>query len=222
MAKYSRIEVYLKMKETGVVPVFYHADIDVCKEVIHSCYKGGIRVFEFVNRGDFAHDIFSQLNKFVLKELPEMILGAGSIVDGDTASLYIQSGANFIVSPLLNKSIMKVCNRRKIMWSAGCGTVTEISKAQELGCEIVKLFPASEIGGPSFVKAVRGSMPWTDIMPTGGVKCDRENLESWFSSGVTCVGIGSDLFQKEIINTKNWMALTEKASELMGIIKSVR
>ena len=108
------------------------------------------------------------------------------------------------------------------MWSAGCGTVTEISKAQELGCEILKLFPASEIGGPSFVKAVRGPMPWTDIMPTGGVKCDRENLESWFSSGVTCVGIGSDLFQKEIINTKNWMALTEKASELMGIIKSVR
>ena len=160
MAKYTRIEVYLKMKETGVVPVFYHADINVCKEVIHSCYKGGIRVFEFVNRGDFAHDIFSQLNKFVLKELPDMILGAGSIVDGDTASLYIQSGANFIVSPLLNKSIMKVCNRRKIMWSAGCGTVTKSTK-HRAGCEILKLFPIRNWWSFICKKAVRGPMPWT-------------------------------------------------------------
>ncbi|MCT4645109.1 MAG: bifunctional 4-hydroxy-2-oxoglutarate aldolase/2-dehydro-3-deoxy-phosphogluconate aldolase [Carboxylicivirga sp.] len=222
MAKYTRIEVYQAMKETGVVPVFYNADIEVCKNVLKACYNGGIRVFEFVNRGDFAHELFAELNTYALAELPGMILGAGSVVEEGTTALYIQNGANFIVSPLLNENMAKICNRRKVMWSPGCGTISEIGKAQELGAEVVKVFPASEVGGPSFVKAVKAPMPWTDIMPTGGVTCDKENLELWFAAGVTCVGMGSNLFPKEIMASKNYEALEEKARELVETIKCLR
>jgi len=222
MAKYSRIEVFQAMKETGVVPVFYHSDIEVCKAVLKACYNGGIRVFEFVNRGDFAHELFAEMNKYTLAELPGMILGAGSIVEEGTTALYIQNGTNFIVSPLLNKQMAKVCNRRKIMWSPGCGTISEINKAQELGAELVKVFPASEVGGPSFIKAVKAPMPWTDIMPTGGVSCEKENLEKWFSAGVTCVGMGSNLFPKDIMQNKDWKALEVKVKELIETILSIK
>jgi len=222
MAKYSRSEVFSAMKATGVVPVFFDSDIEVCKNVVKACYDGGIRVFEFVNRGDFAHEVFSELNKYALKELPGMILGAGSIVEGATTALYIQAGANFIVSPLLNEEMAKICNRRGVSWSPGCGTISEISKAQELGAEIVKLFPASEIGGASFVKAVKGPMPWTNIMPTGGVDTTEVNLKTWFDAGVTCVGMGSNLFPKEIMASKNYAALADKVRELMATIEKVR
>jgi 2-dehydro-3-deoxyphosphogluconate aldolase/(4S)-4-hydroxy-2-oxoglutarate aldolase len=222
MAKYSRIEVFQAMKTTGVVPVFFHQDIDVCKAVVRACYNGGIRVFEFVNRGDFAHELFAELNKYALAELPGMILGAGSIVEEATTALYIQNGANFIVTPLLNENMARICNRRKIMWSPGCGTISEINMAQELGCEVVKLFPASEVGGPSFVKAVKAPMPWTDVMPTGGVTCEKENLSEWFAAGVTCVGMGSNLFPKSIMENKEWNVLEEKARMLIETIKSLR
>jgi 2-dehydro-3-deoxyphosphogluconate aldolase/(4S)-4-hydroxy-2-oxoglutarate aldolase len=222
MAKYSRIEVFQAMKSTGVVPVFFHQDIDVCKAVVTACYKGGIRVFEFVNRGDFAHELFAELNKYALAELPGMILGAGSIVEEATTALYIQNGANFIVSPLLNDNMARLCNRRKIMWSPGCATITEINKAQELGAEMVKLFPASEVGGPSFVKAVKAPMPWTDVMPTGGVTCEKENLELWFAAGVTCVGMGSNLFSKEIMENEDYKALENKTKALVDIIRSLK
>lgn len=222
MAKYSRSEVVTAMKATGVVPVFFHADLETSKNVLKACYDGGIRVFEFVNRGDFAHEIFGQLNKYALQELPGMILGAGSIVEAATTALYIQLGANFIVSPLLNEDMAKTCNRRGIAWSPGCGTISEINKAQELGAEVVKLFPASEIGGPSFVKAVKGPMPWTNIMPTGGVDSSEANLKGWFSAGVTCVGMGSNLFPKELLDKGDFAGLTAKVKELMTTINKVR
>src|SRR5690606_24165713 len=140
----------------------------------------GIRVFEFTNRGDYAHEVFTVLNKYAAQTLPEMILGVGSVVDAGTTSLYIQLGANFIVSPILNEDMAKVCNRRKVMWSPGCGSLSEINKAEELGAEVVKIFPGSEVGGPSFVKAVKGPCPWTNIMPTGGVTPTEDNLKGWF------------------------------------------
>ena len=222
MAKYSRSEVVTAMKATGVVPVFFHADLETSKNVLKACYDGGIRVFEFVNRGDFAHEIFGELNKYALQELPGMILGAGSIVEAATTALYIQLGANFIVSPLLNEDMAKTCNRRGVAWSPGCGTISEINKAQELGAEVVKLFPASEIGGPSFVKAVKGPMPWTNIMPTGGVDTSEANLKGWFSAGVTCVGMGSNLFPKELLDKGDFAGLTAKVKELMTTINKVR
>ncbi|MCF6297444.1 MAG: bifunctional 4-hydroxy-2-oxoglutarate aldolase/2-dehydro-3-deoxy-phosphogluconate aldolase, partial [Flavobacteriaceae bacterium] len=151
-------------------------------------------------------------------ELPGMILGVGSITDASAASLYMQLGANFIVTPVLREDIAKVCNRRKILWSPGCGTLTEIAKAEELGCEIVKLFPGG-IYGPKFVAAIKGPCPWTSIMPTGGVSPTEENLKEWFEAGVTCVGIGSQLISKEIISNRSFKILTQNIKNTLSLIK---
>lgn len=219
MARFSRIEVYRMMIDTGLIPVFYHSDVEITKQVVKACYKGGVRVFEFTNRGDFAQDVFEEVVKWAEKECPEMILGVGSIVDAPTAALYIQLGTNFVVGPLLNPDIFKVCNRRQIAYSPGCATTTEIGYAQELGAEIVKVFPAGNVGGPSFVKSIKGPMPWSKIMVTGGVEPTEENLSAWFNAGVTCVGIGSNLFPKEIIKNQNWDAITELCKNCLTIIK---
>ena len=222
MARFTRIEVFIKMSETGMIPVFYNQDVEVCKEVVKACYAGGVRVFEFTNRGDFAHEVFNNLNKWAITELPELILGVGSVVDAPTAALYIQMGANFIVSPILNPEIAKICNRRKIAWSPGCGSLNDISHAEELGAEIVKIFPGTSVGGPEFVKAVKGPCPWSNIMPTGGVEPEEENLKKWFNAGVTCVGMGSKLFPAEIIKKQNWSFITEACDKALTLIKKVR
>ncbi|MCF6360910.1 MAG: bifunctional 4-hydroxy-2-oxoglutarate aldolase/2-dehydro-3-deoxy-phosphogluconate aldolase [Cyclobacteriaceae bacterium] len=222
MARFTRIEVALRMKETGLVPVFYHKDIDVCKKVLKACYDGGIRVFEFTNRGDYAHEVFNALNKYAAEHAPEMILGIGSVIDAGTTSLYIQNGANFIVSPIVNSEMAKVCNRRKVSWSPGCGSLTEISYAEELGAEVVKIFPGSQVGGPSFVAAVRGPFPWTSIMPTGGVEPTEENLKGWFKAGVHCVGMGSKLFVKDGDGNFDYQQLTQKAKGTLAIIQQFK
>ena len=221
MARFSRIEVIRVMEQTGLVPLFYHTDIELGKKVLRACYTGGARLMEFTNRGDYAHEVFSELNKFCEKELPEMIMGVGSVTDAGTASLYMQLGANFVVTPVLREDIAVVCNRKKVLWSPGCGTLTEISKAEELGCEIVKLFPA-EVLGSSFVKAIKGPCPWTKIMPTGGVTTDEENLKMWFQAGVTCVGMGSKLISKEIIKSGDFTALEKGVKKTLEIINGLR
>ena len=218
MAKFSRIEVYQAMINTGVVPVFYHADIEIAKQVVKACYEGGIRVFEFTNRGDFAQEVFAELIKWADKECPKMILGIGSIVDAPTAALYIQLGANFVVGPLLNPDIFKVCNRRQIAYSPGCATTTEIGYAQELGAEIIKVFPGGNVGGRSFVKNIKAPMPWSRIMVTGGVEPTEENLSAWFNAGVTCVGMGSNLFPKEVLKNREWTKITELCKNSLSII----
>ena len=210
------------MKETGMVPVFYHQDIEVCKAVVKACYDGGARVFEFTNRGDFATLLFAELNKWTIENCPEMIMGVGSIVDEATAAMYIALGTNFIVAPLIDEGTAKVCNKRKIAWSPGCGSVTEIGRAHEMGAEVVKIFPGSQVGGPSFVKAVKGPMPWASIMPTGGVSPTEDNLKGWFEAGVTCVGMGSQLFPKEVLVEKNYQYITDKCAEALTIINQLK
>ncbi|MFZ4549541.1 MAG: bifunctional 4-hydroxy-2-oxoglutarate aldolase/2-dehydro-3-deoxy-phosphogluconate aldolase [Bacteroidales bacterium] len=222
MAKYTRIQVALEMKETGLVPVFYHPDLQVCMHVLKACYDGGVRVFEFTNRGDFAHEIFAELNKYAIRELPGMILGIGSVIDAGTTSLYIQLGTNFVVSPVLVEEMAKVCNRRKIFWSPGCGSLTEISYAEELGAEVVKIFPAEQVGGPKFVENIKGPCPWTSIMPTGGVEPTEDNLSKWFKAGVICVGMGSQLITKDIIKNSSYDVLTQKVKETLAIIQKYR
>lgn len=210
------------MRRQGVIPVFYHADAELCKEILRASYAAGIRVFEFTNRGDFAHEVFGTLNKWAATELPELMLGVGSVVDAPTAALYIQLGAAFVVSPLLNEEMAPVCNRRKILWAPGCGSLSEIGRAEELGAEIVKIFPGSSVGGPEFVKAVKGPCPWSSIMPTGGVEPTEESLKAWFKAGVTCVGMGSNLFPKKLIEAKDWKAITDTINNIRAIIASVR
>lgn len=222
MAKYTRIQVALTMKENGMVPVFFHKDIEVCKKVLKACYDGGSRVFEFTNRGDWAHLVFQELIIWAEKETPGMILGVGSVVDAGTTSLYIQLGANFVVSPVLNPDMAVVCNRRKISWSPGCGSLSEISKAEELGAEVVKIFPGSQVGGPSFVQAVLGPCPWSSIMPTGGVSPDQKNLSEWFKAGVHCVGMGSQLMIKKPDGSFDYNAIEQKTREALSIIADLR
>ena len=221
MARYSRIEVAQVMKETGLVPLFFHSDIEVAKKVLQACYNGGARLMEFTSRGDFAHEVFGELNKYALSKLPGMILGVGSVTDAGSASLYMQLGANFVVTPVLREDIAIACNRRKVLWSPGCGSLTEIAKAEELGCEIVKLFPGGSYG-PSYVKAIKGPQPWTSIMPTGGVSPIKESIEAWFNAGVTCVGMGSKLISKEVIVNEDYKGLENTISKALALIKSAR
>ena len=184
MAQFTRIEVAQTMKESGMVPLFFHQDAAVAKKVLKACYDGGARLMEFTNRGDFALEVFTEMTQYAIKELPGMIMGVGSVTDAAAASAYMLNGANFVVTPVLREDIAVVCNRRKVLWSPGCGSLTEIAKAEELGCEIVKLFPGSTYG-PGFVKGVLAPQPWTNIMPTGGVSPTEENLKGWFDAGVT-------------------------------------
>ncbi len=221
MARFSRIEVFNEMKNTGLVPLFYHDDISLAKEVLKACYEGGARILEFTNRGDYAHEVFAELNKFAETELPQMILGIGSVTDAGTASLYLQNGANFVVTPVFREDIAIVCNRKKVLWSPGCGSLTEIARAEELGCELVKLFPGDTYGA-GFIKAIKGPQPWTNIMPTGGVTPEKENLKAWFDAGATCVGMGSKLISKEILSSKDFPKLTSRVNKLLELIKELR
>lgn len=222
MAKFSRIQVAQAMHETGLVPIFYNPDLELCKQVLKACYDGGVRVMEFTNRGDFAHEVFRDLMKYSLAACPEMILGVGSVVDAGTTALYLQLGSNFIVSPVLNPEMAKVCNRRKVAWSPGCGSLTEISYAEELGAEVVKIFPGQQVGGPAFVKAVKGPCPWTSIMPTGGVEPTRENLTPWFDAGAVCVGMGSKLISKELLAKGDFAALTRTVADTIALIRELK
>ena len=222
MAKFNKIQVLNAMASTGMVPVFYHKDVEVAKNVVKACYDGGVRAFEFTNRGDFAQDVFAELVKWAAKECPEMVMGIGSIVDQGTAALYIQLGANFVVGPLFNPEIAKICNRRLIPYTPGCGSVSEIGFAQELGCDLCKVFPAGNVGGPSFVKNVKAPMPWSMLMVTGGVEPTKENLTAWIKAGVTCVGMGSNLFPKEVVDAQDWGWIVAKCQEAFGYIAEAR
>lgn len=222
MARFKRLEVLNAMVQTGVVPVFYHGDAETAVSIVRACADGGARVVEFTNRGDRAFMVFAELAKRFAEERPEVILGAGSIVDAPTAALYLSSGANFLVGPVLNAEIARLCNRRKVAYSPGCGTPSEISAAEELGVEIVKIFPGKEVGGPAFVKNLLGPCPWTSLMPTGGVEATRESLEAWFAAGVACVGMGSNLITKEAVAARDFAGITRKVAQVIAWIRQIR
>jgi 2-dehydro-3-deoxyphosphogluconate aldolase/(4S)-4-hydroxy-2-oxoglutarate aldolase len=222
MARFSRLEVLNTMINTGLVPVFYNKDIEVAKKVAKACAEGGSRILEFTNRGDLAYQVFTELLKYCEKELPQLILGIGSVIDPGTAAIYISCGTNFVVGPVLNPEVAKVCNRRKVPYSPGCGSVSEISQAEECGAEICKIFPGSQVGGPGFVKSVRGPMPWTRIMPTGGVDATEESIRAWFGAGVCCVGMGSKLITKEAVAKGDFEGIKNKVREVLGRIRSAR
>ena len=221
MAKFDKIAVMEKIGSTGMVPVFYNKDIEVAKKVVKACYDGGVRAFEFTNRGDFAHEVFAEVIKFAAKECPEMAMGVGSVVDPATAALYIQMGACFVVGPLFNPEIAKICNRRLVPYTPGCGSISEVGPAQEVGCDLCKVFPG-DVLGPAFVKGLRAPMPWSKLMVTGGVKPTQENLEGWFKAGVYCVGMGSNLFPKDVIAAQDWGKISELCAGALQIIKDIR
>lgn len=217
MAKFDKMSVMQKIGAAPIVPVFYHKDAEIAKKVVKACYDGGVKAFEFTNRGDFAHEVFAEVVKFAAKECPEMAIGVGSVVDPGTASLYMQLGACFVVGPLFNPEIAKVCNRRGVPYVPGCGTVSEVGFAMEVGCDLIKVFPG-DVLGPKFVKGLLAPMPWTKLMVTGGVEPTEENLSGWFKAGVYAVGMGSKLFPKDKIAAEDWQYITDKCSEVFNVV----
>ena len=222
MSRFTRMQVLNRMVDVGVVPVFYNPDIEVARNIVKAVAAGGATVVEFTNRGDHAWEVFTALERFCAAELPEVALGVGSVIDAPTAGLYVNCGSSFVVGPTLNPAVAELCNRRKVAYSPGCGSASEISQAEALGCEIVKLFPAGEVGGPAFVKALRGPCPWTSIMPTGGVDATEESLKAWFDAGVACVGMGSKLITKDLVAAGDWGGITEKVSFVVGMIRKLK
>lgn len=220
MSKFTRQQVVSAMKSTGMVPVFYNADIEVAKGVVDAAYKGGVRVFEFTNRGGNAFDVFTQLLKHI-EQYPDLLLGIGTIMDGATAKKFIDAGAHFIVSPILKPEMAEVCKKHDISWTPGCATLTEIVTGKELGADVIKIFPGSVLG-PGFVSAVMPVVPGLQLMPTGGVEPNEKNLTAWFKAGVICVGMGSQLFTKEIMETKNWSLLEKNVAEALEVIRKIR
>ena len=219
MAKFKKLQTLNAIIETGIVPVYYNGDAFVAKNVVKACYAGGIRAFEFTNRGDRAHEIFRELIVSLQDECPELVLGAGTILDAPTAELYIQLGANFIIAPNFNPEVARLCNRRGIPYSPGCGTVTEICNALEAGCDLIKIFPAGCVGGPAFVKNVLAPLPFVNLMVTGSVEPTEENLKAWAASGVAAVGMGSKLFPKEVIQNGDWHTITQLSQDSIKYLK---
>ena len=221
MARFDKVSVLEKIGTTGIVPVFYNGDVEVAKQVVKACYEGGVRAFEFTNRGDFAHEVFAEVVKYAAVECPEMAVSVGSIVDAPTASLYIQLGACFVVGPLFNADVAKVCNRRLVPYTPGCGTVTEVGLAQEAGCDLCKVFPGDVLGA-KFVKGLMAPMPWTKIMVTGGVEPTAESISKWFKAGAFAVGMGSCLFPKELMASKDWSAISKICAEAIAVVEQER
>jgi len=222
MARYTRLEVLNTILELGLVPVFYNPDLEVAKQIVAACRAGGARVVEFTNRGDFAFQVYTALAQHGARIEPDVILGVGSIIDAPTAALYVSAGANFVVGPVLNPEVACLCNRRKIAYSPGCGSASEISQAEELGVEIVKVFPGDSVGGPEFVKAMLGPCPWTRIMPTGGVDATEESIRAWFKAGAACVGMGSKLITKDLVAARDFDAISSKVAQVLAWIKEAR
>ena len=222
MAQFDRITVYNIMLEDGLIPLFYNKDIDKTKKITEALVKGGSRILEFTNRGDLAIEVFSDLIKFCIKEYPDLIAGVGSVTDAPTAALYIANGANFIVGPSFSKEIALLCNKRKVAYIPGTATATEISIAEEFGAEIVKIFPGSTVGGPNFIKNILGPMPWSKLMPTGGVTAEESNIKAWFDAGAACIGMGSKLVSSKLVSEGKYNEIASLTSEVLKIIKNIR
>jgi 2-dehydro-3-deoxyphosphogluconate aldolase/(4S)-4-hydroxy-2-oxoglutarate aldolase len=214
--------VLAAMMEQSIIPVFYDPDVDVCRNVIQACANGGAKCVEFTNRGDFAAHVFLEVTRHFAAADRSVIMGVGSIVDAPTAAIYIANGARFVVGPLLNAEVARVCNRRGIPYSPGCGSATEIGDAQELGCEIVKIFPGASVGGPDFVRGVMAPMPWTRLMPTGGVEPTEDSLRRWFGAGIVACGIGSNLITKELLKAKDYAGIEAKVRDAIALTQRIK
>ena len=222
MASHSKADVLATISREGVVPVFYHADIEVAKEVARRLVAGGISTIEFTNRGDGAVRVFAELIAWARAELPQLIVGVGTVTQAPTAVHVIDLGANFVFAPNLDADVASACNQRNIPYVPGCGTLTEIQQAYKLGCDMVKLFPAGEVGGPAYLKNGRAPCPCVKAVPTGGVDPSVESLKAWYDAGAPAVGMGSKLLTKDLIADQDWDGLQQKVAETVAAVAAAR
>lgn len=218
MANYSRVSVLNTIIHQGLIPIFYHHDAEAAQMILDACVNGGSGVIEFTNRGEGAWTVFNELIRHRQNTQLDVIIGVGSVVDEATAALFVNNGTDFVVGPVFNNDIARLCNRRKVAYIPGCGSMTEISNAEEAGVELVKIFPGSVLG-PDFVKAIRGPQPWTRVVVTGGVIPDEANINKWFEAGATAVGIGSRLINNDWINAGNYQQISNSVERVLNWIR---
>jgi 2-dehydro-3-deoxyphosphogluconate aldolase/(4S)-4-hydroxy-2-oxoglutarate aldolase len=217
---FSNEQIVTRMKELGLVPLFTHDDINTAQQVIEAAYRGGVRVFEFTNRKKNSFEVFQAMLAYC-KKFPDLMLGIGTVMDGPTTKKFIDAGAHFIISPILKLEMAEVCRAHDILWMPGCATLTEIVTAKEHGAQVIKVFPGSVLG-PNFVSSIMPVVPDLQLMITGGVEPNEKNLGAWFKAGAMSVGMGSQLFTKEILEKKDWKALEKSVSDILHIIRSLR
>jgi len=222
VTRHSRLEVWTECEALGLVPLFYHPSVRTAEQIVSALRAGGAKLIEFTNRGDRAAEVFRQLAASCERVASDVLLGVGSVVEPVTAGIYADLGASFVVGPTFHREIAKLCNRRKIAYFPGCATPSEISAAEEMGAEICKVFPGGEVGGPGFIRAVKGPCPWVKLMPTGGVEATRDSLAAWFAAGAVCVGMGSKLVRADLVDAEDWDALTRLTAQCLAWIREVR
>lgn len=218
--KFTNTQIVERMKELGLVPLFTHDDIATAQQVIEAAYRGGVRVFEFTNRKKNSFEVFVAMLEYC-KKFPDLMLGIGTVMDGATTKKFIDAGAHFIISPILKLEMAEVCRAHNILWMPGCATLTEIVTAKEHGAQVIKVFPGSVLG-PGFVSAIMPVVPDLQLMITGGVEPNEANLSSWFKAGAMSVGMGSQLFTKEILDNKNWAGLEERVRSILETVQKLR
>lgn len=217
MAKHHKAEAVAFIRRDGLMPLFYHADPAICRQVAEAVFKSGCSSIEYTNRGEGALDAFKSIVAYARNDFPDGMVGAGSIIDAQTAARFLDLGADFIVGPGFDEEVAQLCNRHDVLYIPGCATVTEIIKASRSGAELIKIFPADALGGPGFVKAVKGPLPWLKAVVTGGVKATEESLAEWFSAGAEVVGLGSDLIGKDLFNSADYSGLQQRLAHLLAI-----
>ncbi|WP_378181255.1 bifunctional 4-hydroxy-2-oxoglutarate aldolase/2-dehydro-3-deoxy-phosphogluconate aldolase [Aquimarina sp. SS2-1] len=218
--KHTNQHIISTMEDTGLIPVFNHPDIGIAQEVVEASYQAGIKVFEFTNRDEKALEVFTKLRQYGSK-YDDLILGIGTIFTETEVKKFMDAGADFIVSPALIPEVADYCTTKETLWIPGCATITEVYNAHQLGAQLIKAFPGNVLGS-DFIKAVKTVLPMVKIMPTGGVKPTFENLKLWFDSGVSCVGMGSQLFHKDAIKNGNFDKLTNDIKEALQHIQKVK
>ncbi|MCW5912558.1 MAG: bifunctional 4-hydroxy-2-oxoglutarate aldolase/2-dehydro-3-deoxy-phosphogluconate aldolase [Cyclobacteriaceae bacterium] len=217
---FSKQQVLSIIRQTGFVPLLSHHDPFMAQHVMEAAYRGGVRAFEYTNRQPNSFEVFTHLLK-AAEKLPGLALGIGTIMDAATTEKYIQAGAHFIISPILKPGMATVCHAHKKLWIPGCATLTEIVTAKELGAELIKLFPGSVLG-PGFVKAIMPVVPGLQLMITGGVEPTEKSISEWFRAGATCVGLGSQLFTKDVFEKKDWVKLEQTVRFVLDMTMSVK
>lgn len=209
------------IKEQGIVPLFYHDDVDVSIAVVNALYNAGIKVVEYTNRGTRSIDNFKALIETRNKQWTDLILSVGTIKNIEAANQFISAGTDFIICPGTIPVVAKATQDAGLLWVPGCMTPTEIIIAEQHNAKLVKLFPGNLLG-PSYVSAIKELFPGLLFMPTGGVDTTEENLRAWFKAGVCAVGMGSKLISKELLVNKDYSAIEISAKNVLKLIKQIK